>query len=89
VTPPKSPEADRSTQLPDPFAAVHIFRPNAPYAPPVVSFASPIARASLNPYWAADFEFEAEEGTRCVSRRCRRAKSELTWSLQDPGEDSR
>ncbi|ORY75381.1 hypothetical protein BCR35DRAFT_293021 [Leucosporidium creatinivorum] len=54
--------------LPDPFAAVHIFRPNAPYAPPVASFASPIARASLNPYWAADFEFEAEEGTRILVR---------------------
>ncbi|KAK4052965.1 hypothetical protein OIO90_004089 [Microbotryomycetes sp. JL221] len=54
--------------LPDPFAAVHVFRPNAPYAPPVVSFASPVARASLNPYWAANFVFDAEEGTRLLIR---------------------
>ncbi|KAK4048797.1 hypothetical protein OIV83_004563 [Microbotryomycetes sp. JL201] len=54
--------------LPHPFAAVHVFRPNAPYARPVVSFASPVAKASVNPYWAANFEFEAEEGTRVLIR---------------------
>lgn len=60
--------------LPDPFCAVHVFKPNAPYDPPVLSFASQIARNTLNPYWHANFEFEAEEGTRyahlCCTRSC-------------------
>lgn len=63
------------SQLPDPFAVIHLFPPHSPYSPPLLSKTTPVVRSTLNPYWAAHFDFEAEEGTRCVShavgrRRC-------------------
>ncbi|KAK4704406.1 hypothetical protein P7C70_g1799, partial [Phenoliferia sp. Uapishka_3] len=55
-------------KLPDPFAAVHVYASNAPYSAPILSLATPIVRATLNPYWSASFEFEAEDSTRILVR---------------------
>ncbi|KAM0753986.1 HECT-domain-containing protein [Meredithblackwellia eburnea MCA 4105] len=55
-------------KLPDPFAAVHVYSNNAPYSAPLHSHATPIVRATLNPYWAASYEFEADDNTRILVR---------------------
>ncbi|KAL8278008.1 hypothetical protein RQP46_009640 [Phenoliferia psychrophenolica] len=55
-------------KLPDPFAAVHVYASSEPYAAPVLSLATPIVRNTLNPYWSASFEFEADDNTKILVR---------------------
>lgn len=61
-------------KLPDPFAAVHVYASNAPYSAPILSLATPIVRGTLNPYWSASFEFEADDSTRCALNFARAAE---------------
>ena len=53
-------------KLPDPFVAVHVYASNEPLSSPIHSLATPIVRNTLNPYWSASFEFEADDNTKCV-----------------------